>query len=90
MLVLRFWIIGVKGGTMTWEELKEKAKEMGYELDKYYTEYFSKDIEEGFEIRFDECGDVIISYDKGICIANVTMAEHRTPEQMLMIMRGLE
>lgn len=67
---------------MNWEELKEKAKEM--KLYKKITRdtiivdgVFWFDIEGGFGI---DNGDG--SY-KIVC-------QHRTPEQMLMIMRGLE
>lgn len=70
---------------MTWDELKEKAKEMGYFLNKDYQndEFLSKRIGEKFYC-FRQGGAVDNGQYYGI------IAEHRTPEQMLMIMRGLE
>ena len=70
---------------MTLEELKEKAKEMGYSLDFDIEgeEYLYKSIKDWFYC-FRKEGAVDDGKWYGI------IAEHRTPEQMLMIMRGLE
>ena len=59
---------------MTWEELKEKAIEMGAEV---YEDFI---IFQG--LYFDKNGDILMR-SEGI-------TSDRTPEQMLMIMRGLE
>ena len=67
---------------MTWEELKEKAKEIGYVKWTMYGDYgepidaMTKIDNIGTKITIDE---------------NCHMYIHRLkPEQMLMIMRGLE
>lgn len=72
---------------MTWEELKEKAKELGYRVveddgDLSYLgiiEYLEKD---GVNISF--C-------DYGLVETNCgdTVAENRTPDQMYQIMLAL-
>lgn len=72
---------------MTWEELKEKAKELGYRLveddgDLPYlgiTEYLEKD------------NVNIIFFDYGSIETNCgdTVAENRTPDQMYQIMLAL-
>ena len=67
---------------MTWKELKEKAKEMGYvEEDKYGTRYLRLN-----ELCFGEQGCV---YRNTPFVPDI-LAKGRTKEQMLMIMRGLE
>ena len=66
---------------MTWEELKTKAKEMGGTIMKTYSgEEFI-----GFGRFFYRQSGAI---DNGLFYGNI--ADKRTPEQMLMIMRGLE
>ena len=62
---------------MTWEELKEKAKEMGADL------YLSNERECIFHKN-------IFYFSDGSILWGHKQYEHRTPEQMLMIMRGLE
>lgn len=67
---------------MTWEELKEKAKKMGYNKYGKLSEKLTKG-----KYVFCEDGNVFF------CDANqlsICFAFDRTPEQMLMIMRGLE
>ena len=63
---------------MTWQELKEEAKKMGYqdkgeELVKYV---------DGKAIRFFVEGHVF-------CFSNI-IARERTPDQMLAIMKALQ
>lgn len=76
---------------MTWEELKEKAKEMGAFIgspSSIDVDYFRLD-----DLIFDKTGKIILndtSYDEDVCSVNHLIAIDRTPEQMLMIMRGLE
>ena len=67
---------------MTWEELKEKAKEMMFykkiTRDTIIVDgVFLFDVEGGFGIDNGDGTYKIVS-------------QHRTPDQMLMIMRGLE
>ena len=72
---------------MTWDELKEKAKEMGYEVKKdtvWCQKYFTGELFTLDGITFTEDGTVFLDG-----YGNV-VAYDRTPEQMLMIMRGLE
>ena len=81
-----------KGGIMTWEELKEKAKEMGYRY-SIHTDtgvpYFAKN-----NIEFCENGNIMYNdtEDWGnthyACIHYIAVC--RTYDKMLMIMRGLE
>lgn len=76
---------------MTWEELCEKAKEIGYVLDEWGVEnlcleVYSRDRLNPYDtfatdLRFYENGD--ISFDA------MTMANGRTFEQMLAIMEAL-
>ena len=74
---------------MTWEELKEKAKEMGYSVSDGFIYIVS---EGNTGVKLCKNGDVEIDltdaysdYDQ-----NVLIAEHRTPEQMLAIMKALQ
>lgn len=78
---------------MTWEELKEEAKNMGYHagkkmycetnrpsiklvVDSPYVYYiFTKDGMVFFYYKYEEC---------------VVLAKHRTPDQMLAIMKALQ
>ena len=72
---------------MTWEELKEKAKELGYRLveddgDLPYlgiTEYLEKD---SINIIFCDYGSIETN-------CGDTVAENRTPNQMYQIMLAL-
>ena len=68
---------------MTWDELKEKAKEMGYNTftsvnHKWGEWVATPDNDWSFDI-----GGTVM-YD------GLVLALDRTPEQMLMIMKGLE
>ena len=66
---------------MTWDELKEKVKEMGcYRYHSTLT-YSEEWITDGVW-TFDNYGEIK-------CNGEI-VSTHRTPEQMLMIMRGLE
>ena len=71
---------------MTWDELKEKAKEMGYKWGVYFNgkEYLVSRTET--IITLSEIGTIEIKdgYE------NEVMFHNRTPDQMLMIMRGLK
>ena len=66
---------------MNWEELKEKAKEMGAEV---YTDviYYSN-------LCFWEFGDVE-TQGTTFSVDDKTIAERRTPDQMLAIMKALQ
>ena len=66
---------------MTWDELKEKAKEMGYKESDFLGNALIKEIE--YEMSFYKTGRIEINDD-------YVIVRNRTPEQMLMIMRGLE
>ena len=72
---------------MDWEELKEKAKEMGYIeepiLENGIVWLTKKRLD--FDLCFNNDGMVLLDGDE-----EYILAKERTPEQMLMIMRGLE
>lgn len=67
---------------MTWEELKEKAKEMGYDINDLRL----KEVEwlTSKDGKWDFLDDGTIMHD------NYVVALDRTPEQMLAIMKALE
>ena len=69
---------------MTWEELKEKAKEMGDTSALKTTIILKTNMNS--EIEFDDGGNVFVPFSR----ATLWVSKNRTPEQMLMIMRGLE
>ena len=63
---------------MTWYELKEEVKKMGYNYGSFESsEWFSKD-----RLTFTKDGNVF-------CVGTI-FAEHRTPDQMLAIMKALQ
>ena len=68
---------------MTWEELKEKAKELGWEYKKTnYSEYLlSWYGEDDTSIKFYSDGEIIVD--------NSTFTQYRTPDQMYQIMLTL-
>ena len=68
---------------MNWEELKEKAKEMG---DKCKAENIIHIKKNRLYLCCFKYGDISIADTR----ANDITVKDRTPEQMLMIMRGLE
>lgn len=61
---------------MTWEELKEKAREMGYTIEE--TCFWKQST----GLVFHKDGDVVFLCE--------SLAKFRTPKQMYMIMRGLK
>ena len=72
---------------MTWEELKEKAKELGYRVVEDDGDLSYLDI-----IEYLTKNDVNISfYDDGLVETNCgcIVAENRTPDQMYQIMLAL-
>ena len=74
---------------MTWDELKEKAKEMGASI---YISPLGDNFERiGFKNvnLFNDNGDKYVSVETERS-GYVLLATDRTPEQMLMIVRGLE
>ena len=73
---------------MTWEELKEKAKEMGYEIVTYMTvKQEQKDAICGEYITFKPDGSIWFNDDCGGAYRAYT---DKSYDKMLMIMRGLE
>ena len=74
---------------MTWSELKEEAKKMGAKI--YISPYG-----DGFEridyknTIFNIKGDVVVEDRFFDLDVTADLAVNRTPDQMLMIMRGLE
>lgn len=71
---------------MTWEELKEKAKEMGACVFDNGGIYFG-------HLQFEEDGGIYVDpacYDWEELDESITIASDRTYDEMLMIMRGLE
>ena len=76
---------------MNWNELKEEAKKMGAFIgspSSIDVDYFRFG-----DLIFNKTGKIILddtSYDEDVCSVNHLIAIDRTPDQMLMIMRGLE
>ena len=68
---------------MTWEELKEKAKELGFAISSY--------IYEDVELEYIYCNDYIYLEEDGDITTSTKniVAENRTPEQMYQIMLAL-
>lgn len=68
---------------MTWKELVEKAKVLGY---GYYNSCDLLVIENkcGNEVCFSQNGEVSVGYDSNCC--DTCLAENRTYEQMYQIM----
>lgn len=73
---------------MTWDELKEKAKEMGWT--PFGTLGVEKIIPKLGSISCYFNGKITMYFGREDGGGYVYIAENRTPEQMLMIMRGLE
>lgn len=73
---------------MTWDELKEKAKEFGASMyacgDKFSISGLEFD-KDGFV-----CCEFLYPKGKRWINQNTVIGVNRTPEQMLMIMKGLE
>lgn len=69
---------------MTWEELVEKAKELGYKTEKACCYRFG--------VLFEKDGTVWSKiYDDNCCfLERVCFAKERTPDQMYQIMLALE
>ena len=69
---------------MTWEELKEKAKELGFRISSYINE-------DGVELEYIYCNDYIYLEEDGNITTSMEniVAENRTPEQMYQIMLAL-
>ena len=70
---------------MTWDELKEKAEEMGGFV--CFNRRRNNEVIVMEWLTFCDNGDIFVDDD---CGGEYKGATHRTPEQMLMIMRGLE
>lgn len=72
---------------MTWEELKEKAKELGFEIS-----YYLKDCD-GVEkeVEYIYCNDYIYLEEDGDITTGMDdiVAENRTYDQMYQIMQAL-
>lgn len=69
---------------MTWEELKEKAKELGFTTSSYINE-------DEVELEYIYCNDYIYLEEDGDITTSTEdiVAENRTPEQMYQIMLAL-
>lgn len=69
---------------MTWEELKEKAKELGFTTSSYINE-------DEVELEYIYCNDYIYLEEDGNITTSTEniVAENRTPEQMYQIMLAL-
>ena len=69
---------------MTWEELKEKAKELGFTVSSYTNE-------DDVELEYIYCNDYIYLEEDGNITTSTEniVAENRTPEQMYQIMLAL-
>lgn len=69
---------------MTWEELKEKAKEFGFRISSYIDE-------NEVELEYIYCNDYIYLEEDGNITTSTEniVAEHRTFDQMYQIMLAL-
>ena len=69
---------------MTWEELKEKAKELGFTISSYINE-------DEVELEYIYCNDHIYLEEDGNITTSTEniVAENRTPNQMYQIMLAL-
>lgn len=69
---------------MTWEELKEKAKELGFTISSYIDE-------NEVELEYIYCNDYIYLEEDGNITTSTEniVAENRTPDQMYQIMLAL-
>lgn len=69
---------------MTWEELKEKAKELGFTTSSYINE-------DEVELEYIYCNDYIYLEEDGNITTSTEniVAENRTPDQMYQIMLAL-
>jgi hypothetical protein len=69
---------------MTWEELKEKAKELGFTISSYINE-------DDVELEYIYCNDYIYLEEDGNITTSTEniVAENRTPDQMYQIMLAL-
>ena len=69
---------------MTWEELKEKAKELGFTISSYIDE-------DEVELEYIYCNDYIYLEEDGDITTSTEniVAENRTPDQMYQIMLAL-
>ena len=72
---------------MTWEELKEKAKELGFEISYYLKDY--NGVEK--EVEYIYCNDYIYLEEDGDITTRMDdiVAENRTPDQMYQIMQAM-
>ena len=69
---------------MTWDELKEKAKELGFTTSSYINE-------DEVELEYIYCNDYIYLEEDGDITTSTEdiVAENRTPDQMYQIMLAL-
>lgn len=69
---------------MTWEELKEKAKELGFTISSYINE-------DEVELEYIYCNDYIYLEEDGNITTSTEniVAENRTYDQMYQIMLAL-
>jgi len=73
---------------MTWEELKEKAKELdNIEVMADNDTYILISQQGNYYIKFSENGDISVVYDWDV--DDLLIAEYRTPDQMYQIILAL-
>lgn len=72
---------------MTWEELKEKAKELGFEISYYLKDY--NGVEK--EVEYIYCNDYIYLEEDGDITTRMDdiVVENRTYDQMYQIMQAM-
>lgn len=79
---------------MTWEELCEKAKEMGckvYNQIDLITFKIPYSIHKGVEhLYFEKDGDVRSVFTEKGCVGSMNLSQNRTYEQMYQIMKALK
>ena len=72
---------------MTWEELKEEAKELGFEISYYLKDY--NGVEK--EVEYIYCNDYIYLEEDGDITTRMDdiVVENRTYDQMYQIMQAM-
>lgn len=76
---------------MTWEELTEEAKKMGYSLNTEHVWHFlCKEQSEDATILFYKSGIIEYQLDGEKSYTKIEISSDRTPEEMLAVMKALQ
>ena len=75
---------------MTWEELKQKAKEMRFNFYPNFDGCFFKGIGYNKQLHFYETGEIGLCLEEEGTHISIIFSENRTPDQMWKIMKALQ